>query len=108
MDRRNALSTLAAVAAGGALYAAARPQISFAAAAMGEAEMKHAKDTMMVGSLSLATSRVALTSATTDKAKQFAKWEVAEQETIADILKSMEMAGDKAEGALHPPTEAET
>jgi len=38
--------------------------------------------------------------------KEFAKWEVAEQETIADILKSMETDG-KAEGALKPPTNAE-
>ncbi|OAV49409.1 hypothetical protein A6U98_13760 [Rhizobium sp. WYCCWR10014] len=38
--------------------------------------------------------------------KEFAKWEVAEQETIADILKSMETDG-KAEGALKPPTESE-
>jgi predicted outer membrane protein len=36
--------------------------------------------------------------------KAFAKWEVAEQETIADILKSMEMGG-KAEGALKPPSD---
>ncbi|OWV79184.1 hypothetical protein ATY75_28910 [Rhizobium sp. N122] len=38
--------------------------------------------------------------------KSFAKWEVAEQETIADILKSMEMGG-KAEGALKPPSDDE-
>jgi predicted outer membrane protein len=38
--------------------------------------------------------------------KEFAKWEVAEQETIADILKSMETDA-KAEGALKPPTEVE-
>jgi predicted outer membrane protein len=38
--------------------------------------------------------------------KAFAKWEVAEQETIADVLKSMEMGG-KAEGALKPSSEDE-
>ncbi|WP_426240293.1 hypothetical protein [Pararhizobium sp. DWP1-1-3] len=37
-------------------------------------------------------------------ANEFAKWEVAEQETIADIL--MEM-GNKAKGALKPPTDSE-
>jgi len=43
--------------------------------------------------------------ATVDIVKMFAKFEVAEQETIADILKSMKM--DKAEGALKVPTKAE-
>ncbi|WP_426232140.1 hypothetical protein [Pararhizobium sp. DWP3-4] len=37
-------------------------------------------------------------------ANEFAKWEVAEQETIADIM--MEM-GNKAKGALKPPTDSE-
>ncbi|MDI6029152.1 DUF4142 domain-containing protein [Corticibacterium sp. UT-5YL-CI-8] len=79
-----------------------------AAATMGEAEITHAQETKKVGALLLATSRVALTAAADPKVKQFAQWEVAEQETIADVLKSMEAEGGKAEGALHPPTEAET
>ncbi|CUX67936.1 hypothetical protein AGR4C_pb30038 [Agrobacterium tumefaciens str. Kerr 14] len=37
-------------------------------------------------------------------AKHIGNQEVAEQETIADILKSMEMDG-KAEGALKPPSD---
>ncbi|MBE7183799.1 MAG: DUF4142 domain-containing protein [Methylobacterium mesophilicum] len=69
--------------------------------------MKHATDTKMVGGLSLATSRVAQTKASNAMVKEFSKWEVAEQETIADILKTMESGEMKAEGALHPPTEAE-
>ncbi|QKK34267.1 DUF4142 domain-containing protein (plasmid) [Rhizobium indicum] len=56
--------------------------------------------------MSLAASRVALEKASDPMVKEFAKWEVAEQETIADILKSMETDG-KAEGALKPPTESE-
>jgi hypothetical protein len=40
------------------------------------------------------------------KVKQFAQWEVAEQETIADVLKSMEAGEGRAEGALRPPTDA--
>ena len=70
------------------------------------AEKKHADDTKKVGSLALATSRVAIEKASDPMTKEFAKWEVAEQETIADILKSMEMR-DKAEGALKPPSEAD-
>jgi len=110
MNRRYALHSLAAAAGGAALLALNSQQTWAAgeAAAMGEAEMKHAQDTKKVGALSLATSRVALATATDAKVKQFAKWEVAEQETIADILKSMEDASGKAEGALHAPTEAET
>ncbi len=72
----------------------------------GDAEKKHADETMKVGSLSLATSRIAVEKASDPIVKEFAKWEVAEQETIADILKSMEMDG-KAEGALKPPSDSE-
>ncbi|MBB3950886.1 DUF4142 domain-containing protein [Aureimonas jatrophae] len=76
-------------------------------AAMGEAEMKHAKETGMVGALSLATSRVAEEKATDAMVKQFAGFEVAEQETIADILMSMKADPMQAEGALKKPSEAE-
>jgi hypothetical protein len=40
-----------------------------------------------------------------DMVKMFAKFAVAEQETIADILMSMTM--DKAQGALKVPTDSE-
>lgn len=104
MNRRQLLATLTVTAFVPALLAA--PQ-SFAAATseMGEAEKKHAEMTKTVGSLSLATSRLAVKMASADMVKLFAKFEVAEQETIADILKSMET--DKAEGALKVPTDAE-
>jgi putative membrane protein len=75
--------------------------------AMGEAEMTHAKQTGMVGSLSLLQSRMAVTMASDAKVKMFATWEVAEQETVGDILKSMTMAMDEAQGALMPPTNEE-
>lgn len=110
MNRRHVMRSLAAGAAGTALLATtliSTQALAQSDAPMGEAEMKHAADTKMVGSLSLATSRVALEKASDAMAKQFAKWEVAEQETIADILKTMESGSMKAEGALHPPSEAE-
>lgn len=108
MNRRNVISSLAAGAAGTALMATMALNPSKAhAAPMGEAETKHVSGTKAVGSLSLASSRVALEKASDAMAKEFAKWEVAEQETIADILKTMESGSDKAEGALHPPGEAE-
>jgi putative membrane protein len=95
--------------------AAAAPAVALAtqvfaqdtAPAMGEAETKHAEETGMVGSLSLLQSRMAATKATDAKVKQFAEWEVAEQETVGDILKSMKMGMDEAQGALMPPTDEE-
>lgn len=74
---------------------------------MGEAEMTHDKNTGMIGSLSLLQSRMAATMASDKKVKMFAMWEVAEQETIGDILKSMKMDMGKAQGALSPPTDEE-
>jgi putative membrane protein len=110
MHRRILLQTLAVAAGGGASILAVRsgPAQAAAGSAMGEAETKHAQDTKRAGALSLATSRVAVSKAASGKVKQFAEWEVAEQETIADVLKSMEAGEGTAEGALHPPTDAET
>jgi len=93
---------LTAVAAAATLAALlSSPAFAQTAPAPGEAEKLHA-----VGSLSLATIRVSVEKASDPMVKEFAKWEVAEQETIADILKSMEMDG-KAEGALKPPSQDE-
>ncbi|PZM14894.1 DUF4142 domain-containing protein [Rhizobium tubonense] len=104
MNRRALLTSAAFAAAVPAFLS----MTAFAqtAAASGDTEKKHADETKKVGSLSLATSRVALEKASDPMTKEFAKWEVAEQETIADILKSMEM-GDKTEGALKPPSQTE-
>ena len=57
--------------------------------AMGEAEMKHMRDTMMAGMVALETSRIALEKARNAEVKQYAKFEKDEQEGIADVLKSM-------------------
>jgi len=104
----NRLHMLSAVAAAAALpvILSSTASIAQVAKAAGDAEKKHADETKKVGSLSLATSRVAVEKASDPMVKEFAKWEVAEQETIADILKSMEMDG-KAEGALKPPSDSE-
>lgn len=104
MNRRIMLASLAASAFVPAVLAA--PQL-FAAdnAAMGDAGKKYAEMTKTTGALSLATSRVALESATDSMVKMFAKFEVAEQETIADILMSMTM--EKAVGALKVPSDPE-
>ena len=104
MNRRTLLTSAAFAAAVPAFLS--MPAFAQTAAAPGDAEKKHADDTKKIGSLSLAASRVAVEKASDPMVKEFAKWEVAEQETIADILKSMETDG-KAEGALKPPTNAE-
>ena len=103
MIRRQMLTTIAATAFIPTLLTS--PHLFAANPEIGEAEKRHADMTKMVGSLSLATSRLALKMASADMVKLFAKFEVAEQETIADILKSAEM--EKAEGALKVQTDAE-
>ena len=106
MHRRQILA--GAAGASLALVAtAALAQSSSQPMAAGENEMKHDKDTGTVGALSLAESRVAETKATDAMVKQFAGFEVAEQETIADILMSMKADPAAAEGALKKPTEAQ-
>jgi putative membrane protein len=73
---------------------------------MGDAEQKHVTDTMAAGSLSLLASRVAAKKVRDDDIKEFAEFEVAEQETIADVLMSM-MDPSKATGKSNPPSETE-
>lgn len=103
MIRRQLLTIIAATAFAPAVLSA--PSVFANDPAMGEAEKKHADMTKMAGSLSLATSRVALSMASAEMVKMFAQFEVAEQETIADVL--MSMSQEKAEGALKVPTDAE-
>jgi putative membrane protein len=64
------------------------------------------QQTMAVGSLSLAVSRVAGQKARFPKLKEFAQFETAEQETVADVLKSLQSPG-LVNGTIKPPSEAE-
>ncbi len=50
---------------------------------------QYVRETSAIGSLSLAVSRLAQQKAQTDDLKEFAQLEVAEQETLADVLKSL-------------------
>jgi putative membrane protein len=83
------------------------PALSGNAGETGPAEKTHMQDTMKLGALALATSRLALDKAQNSMLKQFAKFEVAEQETIAEIIKTMQGANLSAtsEGAA-PNAEA--
>jgi putative membrane protein len=69
-------------------------------------EARHVQQTTMVGSLSLALSRIAEQKASFPKLKQFSQFEVAEQETVADVLKAMQNPG-QVSGIIKPPSESE-
>lgn len=74
------------------------------AAAMGEAEAKHAAETSTVGLAALQASQIAMKKAQNPKIKEFAQLEIAEQETIADVLKSMRDQSTPASGQVKAPT----
>ncbi len=99
MDRRALLGGLAAVVV--ALPALAQTSGSSSSTmpsagaggaamnAMGDAEMQHMQQTMQLGMVALETSRIALNKAHNDDLKQFANFEVQEQTTLSEILRSM-------------------
>lgn len=84
MERRTVLG-LAAVAT--ALPTLAWAQ-SKAAGAKGAAELQHMRDTLEAGSLALASAQIGLQKATDPWVKKFAQYETAEQQTVAEVLKS--------------------
>ena len=67
----------------------------------------HITHTMAVGSLSLAVSRLAQGKARNALVKQFAAFETAEQDTIADILKTRMMPDVTPSGEVKSPTDAD-
>jgi putative membrane protein len=81
MNRRTALVSLAAAAAVSPVLA----QTS-----SGSLNADHIRQTLATGAAALATSRIALQRGRHPWVKTFAQYEVAEQETIADVLSSME------------------
>jgi putative membrane protein len=72
---------------------------------MGQAEQQWMQQTMMVGSVALQTSEIALQKAQDEDVKQFAQFERDEQTTIAEVLRSMmEPAGTASpQGAAAQP-----
>jgi putative membrane protein len=115
MNRRLLLASIATAAASRVAAQTSAPQqapaqtIAPAAPAMGgmsDAQRKHINDTMAVGSLSLVLSRIALPKADNALLKQFIEFEIAEQETVADILKTLRTNGAPT-GSIEAPTDAE-
>jgi putative membrane protein len=60
------------------------------------AGQKHIKDTLTVGSLSLLLSRIALPKLSYAMLKQFAQFEIAEQETVAYVLNAIKTNAELA------------
>jgi putative membrane protein len=66
---------------------------------MGQAEMQHIQQTMQLGMVALETSRIAMDKARNDHLKRFANFEVQEQTTLSEVLRSMmEPTGTAATG----------
>lgn len=115
MERRTLLTGLAAGAAGATLAAGSARSQSAApamksdmpASGMSDAVKAHIKDTMATGAQSLMISRIAQAKLKHPMGKQFADFEVAEQDGIADVLKGRTMPGAKPSGAVKAPTDAE-
>jgi putative membrane protein len=106
MDRRHVIAALAAAVAAGPALAqqsssgsgmsgmsgSSAGQMAGQAAGMmqmGQAEQQYMQRTLMIGTVSLETSKVAQEKARNDDVKQFAKFEAEESQTVAEILRSM-------------------
>ncbi len=89
MDRRTFGASMVAGAFGLAAAPAEaqqgyrRPQMDMR---MGPAEDRHARETLMIGALSLETSRLALSRANRPLVRQFADFEAEESTTVAQII----------------------
>jgi predicted outer membrane protein len=78
-----------------------RPQAN-----LSPAQQKHIKDTLTVGSLSLMLSRVAQPKIAFSPLKQFAEFEIAEQQTAADVLKAIQ-TNAAPNGSIPAPSDSE-
>jgi predicted outer membrane protein len=103
MPRRTVLATLAAAVAGTAL---AQTQSDPTRGDDAPPDELYIRESSAIGSLSLAISRIAQDKAQLDDLKEFAQLEVAEHETLADVLRSLQNPG-LTDGAAKRPSEAE-
>lgn len=114
MNRRLLLTSMAVMAASPVLAQTnASPAPSPASnepnrpqANLSPAQQKHMKDTLTVGSLSLMLSRVAQPKITFSPLKQFAEFEIAEQQTAADVLKAIQ-TNAAPNGSVPAPSDSE-
>jgi putative membrane protein len=104
MERRVILVGLAAAVAAPALAqtnpSAQQPSPSGGMDQLGQTERDHAQQTLQIGMVALETSRIATEKARHVDLKRFAGFEVAEQETVSDVMHSMmEPAATSSTGA---------
>ena len=122
MERRVILAGLLAGAAGATLAAgsataqsappsapapAPAMKADVPAAGLSDPVKAHIRDTMAAGVLSLAITRIAQGKLKHPMGKQFADFEAAEQNAIADILKARTLPGVPPLGEVKAPTDAE-
>ncbi len=100
MNRRLLLASIAVLPATRALAQ------TNAAPAPSAARDKHIKDTLTIGSLSLMLSRIALPKINNSQLKQFAQFEIAEQETVADVLNAIR-TNAAPNGSVPTPSDAD-
>ena len=91
MHRRSALTVF--------LVTLAAPRLAFGARGSTSPDAEHAEQTLAVGTVALETSKLAQSMAKDEWVKRFAGYEVAEQTTIAEVLKSMGFTPEKSEEA---------
>ncbi len=103
VPRRAVLVALAAATANSSL---AQTQLAPAPGGDARPDEQYIRETSAIGALSLALSRIAQEKAETDDLKEFAQLEVAEQEALADVVKSLQNPS-LMEGTLKPPGAAE-
>ncbi len=112
MNCRLILTSIASFAAAPVLVRSALAQNAPPPAPAGQkpqlsaARQTHIKDTLTVGSLSLLLSRIAAPKVNTQPLKQFTGFEIAEQETIASILKAIQN-NEAPSGAIRSPSDDE-
>lgn len=74
---------------------------------LGPAETKLIQQTLPIGSLSLAISRVAEPKVRGDRLREFTRFEIAEQETVADVLKALQNPTAPVRGTVTPPSDSD-
>jgi putative membrane protein len=90
IERRKILAVVAVAIATPAFAQTRTRGTADARRSIGGPEEQQMQMTMTIGSLSLAVSRLAAQKVSFPKLKEFAGFEVAEQETVAGVLKSLQ------------------
>jgi putative membrane protein len=105
MNRRFLLASIATLSAGRVVAQSMSPPAP-APSAMSDAQQKHIRDTTAFGSLSLLLSRMAKSKVSHPLLKQFVEFEIAEQETVAGILKAIQTNAAPT-GSTQAPSDAD-